>query len=46
MTMPVRQLHNLVEALAIGDGLPKPAVYVVDDPSPNAFATGLQHHEG
>jgi heat shock protein HtpX len=39
---PVRyaQLHNIVEALAIGDGIPKPAVYVIDDPSPNAFATG------
>src|SRR5580704_14214241 len=35
-----QQLHNLVEALAIGDGLPKPAVYIIDDPSPNAFATG------
>ena len=35
------QLHNIVEALAIGDGLPKPAVYVIDDPSPNAFATGI-----
>jgi heat shock protein HtpX len=35
-----RQLHNIVEALAIGDGLPKPDVYVIDDPSPNAFATG------
>jgi heat shock protein HtpX len=34
------QLHNIVEALAIGDGLPKPAVYVINDPSPNAFATG------
>src|SRR5438270_1041810 len=34
------QLHNIVEALAIGAGLPKPAVYVIDDPSPNAFATG------
>jgi heat shock protein HtpX len=34
------QLHNLVEALAIGEGMPKPAVYVIDDPSPNAFATG------
>ncbi len=33
-------LHNLVEALAIGEGIPKPAVYVIDDPSPNAFATG------
>src|SRR5437764_8258605 len=36
-----RQLHNLVEELAIGDGIPKPAVYVIDDPSPNAFATGI-----
>src|SRR5438309_7265074 len=35
-----RQLHDIVDALAIGDGLPKPAVYVIDDPSPNAFATG------
>ena len=35
------QLHNIVEGLAIGDGLPKPAVYVIDDPSPNAFATGV-----
>jgi heat shock protein HtpX len=36
-----RQLHDIVEALAIGDGLPKPAVYVIEDPSPNAFATGI-----
>jgi heat shock protein HtpX len=36
-----QQLHNLVEALAIGDGIPKPAVYVINDPSPNAFATGI-----
>jgi heat shock protein HtpX len=36
-----QQLHNLVEALAIGDGIPKPAVYVIDDASPNAFATGI-----
>jgi heat shock protein HtpX len=35
------QLHNLVEALAIGEGIPTPAVYVIDDPSPNAFATGV-----
>jgi heat shock protein HtpX len=34
------QLHDIVEALAIGEGIPKPAVYVIDDPSPNAFATG------
>src|SRR5436309_4110861 len=30
------ELHNIVEALAIGEGIPKPAVYVVEDPSPNA----------
>jgi heat shock protein HtpX len=36
-----RVLHDVVEALAIGDGLPKPDVYVIDDPSPNAFATGI-----
>ncbi len=35
------QLHNLVESLAIGEGIPAPAVYVIDDPSPNAFATGV-----
>jgi heat shock protein HtpX len=35
-----QQLHDIVEALAIGDGLPKPQVYVIDDASPNAFATG------
>ena len=35
-----QQLHDIIEELAIGDGLPKPAVYVIDDPSPNAFATG------
>jgi heat shock protein HtpX len=36
-----QQLHNLVETLAIGEGIPKPTVYVIDDPSPNAFATGV-----
>ena len=35
------QLHNLVESLAIGEGIPAPTVYVIDDPSPNAFATGV-----
>src|SRR6266567_1442870 len=35
------QLHNIVEALAIGDGMPKPQVFVIEDPSPNAFATGI-----
>lgn len=35
-----RELHRIVENLAITAGLPKPRVYVVEDPAPNAFATG------
>ena len=31
---------TMVENLAITAGLPMPKVYVVDDPAPNAFATG------
>jgi heat shock protein HtpX len=34
------RLHNVVEGLCIAAGLPKPRVYVIDDPAPNAFATG------
>ncbi|HEY4875813.1 MAG TPA: M48 family metallopeptidase [Puia sp.] len=34
------QLFHIVENLAIGDGIPMPKVYLVNDPSPNAFATG------
>jgi heat shock protein HtpX len=34
------RLHNLVEGLCIAGGLPKPGVYIIDDPAPNAFATG------
>jgi heat shock protein HtpX len=34
------RLHNLVEGLCIGTGLPMPRLYVIDDPAPNAFATG------
>lgn len=33
-------LWNTVENLAITAGIPKPRIYIVDDPSPNAFATG------
>lgn len=33
-------LYHIVENLAIGDGLPKPKIYIINDPSPNAFATG------
>ena len=35
-----RDLINVVENLSITAGLPMPKVYVVNDPAPNAFATG------
>ena len=35
-----RELINVVENLSITAGLPMPKVYVVNDPAPNAFATG------
>lgn len=34
------RLYRIVENLSIATGLPTPKVYVIDDPSPNAFATG------
>ncbi len=34
------QLINIVEELTIASGLPLPGIYVVPDPSPNAFAAG------
>ena len=34
------QLTVLLENLCIASGLPKPKLYVIDDQSPNAFATG------
>ncbi len=34
------RLYRVVENLAITKGLPMPKVYIVNDPSPNAFATG------
>jgi heat shock protein HtpX len=33
-------LHHIVENLAITAGLPKPKIYIINDPAPNAFATG------
>jgi heat shock protein HtpX len=35
-----RTLDNVVEEMAIAAGVPKPAVYVIPDSDPNAFATG------
>ncbi|HEY5506408.1 MAG TPA: M48 family metallopeptidase [Coriobacteriia bacterium] len=34
------ELYRIVENTSITSGLPMPRVYVIDDPSPNAFATG------
>jgi heat shock protein HtpX len=34
------QLFNVIEELSVAGGLPMPAVYVIDDTAPNAFATG------
>ena len=33
-------LWNTVENLAIASGMPMPRVFIIDDPAPNAFATG------
>ena len=35
-----KELHRIVENLSITAGLPKPRVYIIEDPAPNAFATG------
>jgi heat shock protein HtpX len=34
------RLFNLVEGLTIAGGIPMPRIYIIDDPAPNAFATG------
>lgn len=41
-----RELHRIVENLSITAGLPKPRVYIVEDPAPNAFATGRDPEHG
>lgn len=35
-----KQLYRLVENLCITAGLPLPKIYIIEDPAPNAFATG------
>jgi heat shock protein HtpX len=35
-----REIYNLVENLCITAGLPVPKIYIIEDASPNAFATG------
>lgn len=34
------RLYRIVENLSITIGIPSPKIYVIDDPAPNAFATG------
>ncbi|HEY8515883.1 MAG TPA: M48 family metallopeptidase [Candidatus Binatia bacterium] len=35
-----KQLQNIVHEMAVASGLPLPRVMVIDDPAPNALATG------
>ena len=35
-----KELYRIVENLCITAGLPRPAIYIIDDEAPNAFATG------
>ena len=41
-----RQIYNLVENLCITAGLPVPKIYIMDESSPNAFATGCDPQHG
>lgn len=34
------RLYRVVENLTLATGMPMPKVYIIDDPAPNAFATG------
>ncbi len=40
------ELSRAVENLAITAGLPKPRVFIINDPAPNAFATGRDWKHG
>lgn len=37
------RLWRIIENLSITNGLPMPKVYIIDDPAPNAFATGRDY---
>ena len=41
-----QQLVDLVESVALTANMPAPKVYVIDDPAPNAFATGRSPDKG
>lgn len=40
------QLFDIVEELSMAARIPMPKVYIVNDPSPNAFATGIKPEKG
>ncbi len=40
------EIDNIVENLAISEGLPKPDIYFIDENQPNAFATGRNPEHG
>jgi heat shock protein HtpX len=40
------RLHKLVENMSIASGIPKPRIYMIDDTSMNAFATGRDPEHG
>lgn len=42
----IQVVNNVTEEMAIAAGIPTPHVYVIDDPSPNAFATGMGPKRG
>ncbi len=39
-------LNDVVEEMSIAGGIPKPKIYVIDEPAPNAFATGEDPEHG
>lgn len=41
-----KQLVNVVEEMAIAAGVPRPRIWIVPDPDPNAFATGTDPAHG
>ena len=41
-----REIYNIVENLCITAGLPVPKIYIIEDSSPNAFATGRDPQHG
>lgn len=40
------QLFDVVEELSLAARIPVPKVYIVNDPAPNAFATGIKPEKG